>query len=55
VEVDWAAGLVRNLTQNTEMAFETLPRGDLEMLEAGGLENYLKKRLLTEGKKETTP
>jgi len=27
VEVDWAAGLVRNLTQNTEMAFETLPRG----------------------------
>lgn len=46
IEVDWAAQLVRNLTQGTTLAFEPLPRADLEMLEAGGLETYLKKRHL---------
>jgi 3-isopropylmalate/(R)-2-methylmalate dehydratase small subunit len=39
---------VRNLTQGTQLAFEPLPRADLEMLEAGGLESYLKKRFFSE-------
>lgn len=42
IEVDWAAGLVRNLTQNKDIAFEPLSRGDRQMLEAGGLVPYLK-------------
>lgn len=54
LEVDWAAGVVRNLTQGTQITFEPLPRADLEMLDAGGLENYLKKRILAERTKETT-
>ncbi len=48
LEVDWGAGVVRNLTRGTALGFEPLPRADLEMLEAGGLENYLKKRLSIE-------
>lgn len=48
IEVDWAAQLLRNLTQATTLAFEPLPRADLEMLEAGGLEIYLKKRHLAD-------
>ncbi|MEO8857068.1 MAG: 3-isopropylmalate dehydratase [Burkholderiaceae bacterium] len=54
LEVDWSAGLVRNLTQGTQIEFEPLPRADFEMLEAGGLENYLKKRQLNERKREAT-
>jgi 3-isopropylmalate/(R)-2-methylmalate dehydratase small subunit len=42
IEVDWAGGVVRNLTQNKEIAFEPLSRGDRQMLEAGGLVPYLK-------------
>jgi 3-isopropylmalate/(R)-2-methylmalate dehydratase small subunit len=42
IEVDWAAGLVRNLTQKKHIAFEPLSRGDRQMLEAGGLVPYLK-------------
>lgn len=42
VEVDWAAGVVRNLTQGTELPFEPLARSDALMLEAGGLLPYLK-------------
>jgi 3-isopropylmalate/(R)-2-methylmalate dehydratase small subunit len=42
IEVDWDAGVVRNLTQNKEIAFEPLSRGDRQMLEAGGLVPYLK-------------
>lgn len=48
LEVDWSAGVVRNLTQGSELAFEPLPRADFEMLEAGGLESYLKKRFFSE-------
>lgn len=51
--VEWSAGVVRNLTQGTELGFEPLPRADFEMLEAGGLENYLKKRLSIESNTET--
>ena len=53
LEVDWGAGLVRNLTQDTQIVFEPLPRADLEMLEAGGLESYLQKRILHETNRET--
>ena len=42
IEVDWAAGLVRNLTRTKEIAFEPLSRADRQMLEAGGLVPYLK-------------
>lgn len=42
VEVDWAAGVVRNLTRGAELAFEPLARADYEMLDAGGLLQYLK-------------
>jgi 3-isopropylmalate/(R)-2-methylmalate dehydratase small subunit len=53
IEVDWAATCVRNLTQGTELAFEPLPRADLEMLEAGGLESYLKQRFLNDTQPRT--
>ncbi len=42
IEVDWAAGVVRNLTRGRETAFEPLARADYEMLDAGGLLQYLK-------------
>jgi 3-isopropylmalate/(R)-2-methylmalate dehydratase small subunit len=42
IEVDWSAGVVRNLTQGTQIAFEPLSRADRQMLEAGGLVPYLK-------------
>ena len=48
IEVDWAAQCVRNLTQGSTIAFEPLPRADLEMIEAGGLETYLKQRFLND-------
>lgn len=54
IEVDWAAQQVKNLTQGTTIPFEPLPRGDLEMLEAGGLETYLKKRFQTDTAKRNT-
>lgn len=54
IEIDWAEGCVRNLTQGSTIAFEPLPRADLEMLEAGGLETYLKKRFLNDQAQRTT-
>jgi 3-isopropylmalate/(R)-2-methylmalate dehydratase small subunit len=42
LEVDWTAGVVRNLTRTKEIAFEPLSRADRQMLEAGGLVPYLK-------------
>lgn len=42
IEVDWAAGVIRNLTRDRELAFEPLARADYEMLDAGGLIQYLK-------------
>jgi 3-isopropylmalate/(R)-2-methylmalate dehydratase small subunit len=42
IEVDWAAGVVRNLTRSNKIAFEPLSRADRQMLEAGGLVPYLK-------------
>lgn len=47
LEVDWGAGVVRNLTRNTAraLAFEPPSSADLETLDAGGLEPYLRRRL----------
>lgn len=42
IEVDWNAGVVRNLTQGRECPFETLALADRQMLETGGLLPYLK-------------
>jgi 3-isopropylmalate/(R)-2-methylmalate dehydratase small subunit len=42
IEVDWAAGVVRNHTRGGELAFEPLALADRRMLEAGGLVPYLK-------------
>jgi len=44
IEVDWAAGLVRNRTQGTAIAYEPLPQADAEMIEAGGLVPFLKRQ-----------
>ena len=51
LEVDWDRQLIRNLTQATQIAFEPLPRADLDMLAAGGLETYLKERFLNDAKR----
>ena len=42
IEVDWAAGVVRNHRRGTDLPFEPLPAADLAMLEAGGLVPFLK-------------
>lgn len=42
IEVDWDAGVVRNLTRGSELPFEPLAKADALMLEAGGLVPYLK-------------
>ena len=44
LQVDWDAGLVRNLTQQTSLEFESLADADKEMLQAGGLIGYLHAR-----------
>ena len=41
VEIDWDAGVVRNLTQGRDLPFEPLAKADRLMLEAGGLVPYL--------------
>lgn len=51
IEVDWTAGVIRNLTKASELAFEPLPEADRLMLEAGGLIGYLHAR--DEMEKET--
>ncbi|MBM3346595.1 MAG: 3-isopropylmalate dehydratase, partial [Betaproteobacteria bacterium] len=48
LEVDWKRSIVRNLTRGTELAFEALSHADVQMLEAGGLEGYLKRRFSIE-------
>lgn len=45
VEVDWDAGVVRNLTAGTARPFEPLSAADRAMLETGGLVPYLKHEL----------
>ena len=45
IEVDWAAGVVRNLSTDRVRPFEALSVADREMLETGGLLPYLKRAL----------
>jgi len=45
IEVDWAAGLVRNLTRDRSLPFAPLADADRHMLESGGLIGYLKEAL----------
>ena len=45
VEVDWAAGEVRNLTTGKALPFEPLSLADRAMVETGGLVPYLKRQL----------
>lgn len=42
IEVDWRAGILRNLTQGAQTSFEKLSHADEAMLAAGGLVPYLK-------------
>jgi 3-isopropylmalate/(R)-2-methylmalate dehydratase small subunit len=42
IEVDWEGGEVRNLTSGRSLRFEPLALADYRMLEAGGLDGYLK-------------
>ena len=44
IEVDWAAGRLRNLTKGTDLPIEPLSEGDRQMLEAGGIVGYLHAR-----------
>ncbi len=48
VELDWTTGVLRNLTQKTEIHAECLAKADHDMLAAGGLERYLKLRFATQ-------
>lgn len=52
VEVDWKAGVVRNLTKGTELPIEPLSSGDEQMLIAGGLVPYLKLTTPRQGEKK---
>ena len=45
VEVNWNAGLVRNVTTGAALPFESLSLADREMLETGGLVPYLKSQM----------
>lgn len=42
IEVDWTAGEIRNHTSGRSIRFEPLSLSDRQMLEAGGLVEYLK-------------
>lgn len=44
IEVDWDAGVLRNLTAGTELPIEPLSEGDRDMLAAGGIVGYLHAR-----------
>jgi len=50
IEIDWAAGVVRNLTKSGERPFDPLSKGDLDMISAGGLEGFIKNKIQQEKK-----
>lgn len=54
IEVDWAAGVVRNVTRQSTLPFEPLAEADRQMLEAGGLIGYLHARSRAETDIEAT-
>ncbi len=43
IEVDWAAGVIRNHARDAALPFEPLSLADSEMIETGGLLPYLKR------------
>ena len=45
LEVDTGAGVIRNLTNGKEIACQPVPPSMQEILDAGGLVPYVKKRL----------
>ena len=45
VEVDYAAGVVRNLTSGREFKFKPLPKFLMNLMQSGGLVPYVKKKL----------
>jgi 3-isopropylmalate/(R)-2-methylmalate dehydratase small subunit len=45
IEVDWPAGVIRNLSTHASLPFEPLSSADALMLETGGLVPYLKRDL----------
>ena len=53
IEVDWQAGVVRNLTKGAERPFNPLSKGDLEMISAGGLEGFIKNKIQQEKKAQS--
>lgn len=44
IEVDWDAGLIRNLTRDESLPIEPLSLADRQMLDAGGIVGYLHAR-----------
>jgi len=44
IEVDWDAGVLRNLTAGTELPIEPLSESDRQMIETGGIVGYLHAR-----------
>jgi 3-isopropylmalate/(R)-2-methylmalate dehydratase small subunit len=47
LEIEWTTGVVRNLTQDTELAFEKPTATEMATLEAGGLLAYLRNARLS--------
>lgn len=45
IELDISAGTIKNLTTGAEMTFKPLPPFIMEIIDAGGLVDYLKKKL----------
>jgi 3-isopropylmalate/(R)-2-methylmalate dehydratase small subunit len=44
LEIDVKKGMIKNLTQKKEYSFISLPKFAVELMSAGGLLNYIKKR-----------
>lgn len=48
VEVDWAGGMVRNVTRGRALPFDPIPEWDRRMVDAGGLIAFLRRDLAGE-------
>ncbi|MEA2075051.1 MAG: 3-isopropylmalate dehydratase, partial [Euryarchaeota archaeon] len=44
IEIRFDGGVIKNLTKNEEYSFKPLPEFMQNLLESGGLINYIKKR-----------
>jgi len=47
VEVDWSAGVVRNLTRGGSLALQAYSAAERDMIRAGGLVPYLREKMRT--------